>query len=519
MKEEKNDSRKVLLVFLFMLGLTVILFGATYAFFRYSKEGIKKSSIALGKVTLHYQEGNGAISLTDALPMDETRGKAQTNYFEFTITSDTADYEIPYIITARKQGTDATRVPSENIRIYLTQLVNNVEVEKLYTTYDQLTDILKNNHIEQQLYTENVPVNTSNYEKVYRLRMWIDEDTDYSPTEVNGVQVYPMQDKVFAVTINVYTEVEAAPQTCQLAFDVTGTLQNAGSLTIGDEVEIGTEHFYVVSSDSDTTVLLSKYNMTIHNYATPIGSVDDLQFDEGSDYSYNPRVQFSYEDYWKDTIDNNSVNPIVYDPTKVTEPTFDDHTCAPTNQYTEYFHDTLGIPYDNDNNHSYDLWSYDPNTYEQNSNLYLYYQSRYENFNGYECAFNNFKIPEGELPGYNGGRNGLKSVDENIDYSVAYYVNRYKNKLESLYSNISISNARLLTYDEAEQFVNNNISLFNHEDYYGFWLANINIRYDSHYNEYLYKVYYLNSSGIQHDVFESAVRPVLEVPTCSINLD
>ena len=39
--------------------------------------------------------------------------------------------------------------------------------------------------------------------------------------------------------------------------------ENDGQITIGDELVIGTEHFYVVSSDIDKTVLLAKYNLLV----------------------------------------------------------------------------------------------------------------------------------------------------------------------------------------------------------------------------------------------------------------
>ena len=39
--------------------------------------------------------------------------------------------------------------------------------------------------------------------------------------------------------------------------------QNEGQITTGDEIAIDTEHFYVVSSDENETVLLSKYNLLV----------------------------------------------------------------------------------------------------------------------------------------------------------------------------------------------------------------------------------------------------------------
>ena len=48
--------------------------------------------------------------------------------------------------------------------------------------------------------------------------------------------------------------------------------QNEGSITVGDEVAIDTEHFYVISSDSTNTVLLSKYNLLVGDVYNKNGS-------------------------------------------------------------------------------------------------------------------------------------------------------------------------------------------------------------------------------------------------------
>ncbi|MDO4996518.1 MAG: InlB B-repeat-containing protein [Bacilli bacterium] len=42
--------------------------------------------------------------------------------------------------------------------------------------------------------------------------------------------------------------------------------QTTGVISVGDEIAIDTEHFYVVSSDEDKTVLLAKYNLNVGAY-------------------------------------------------------------------------------------------------------------------------------------------------------------------------------------------------------------------------------------------------------------
>lgn len=46
------------------------------------------------------------------------------------------------------------------------------------------------------------------------------------------------------------------------------TRQEEGKVSIGDEIAVGTEHFYVVSSNEENTVLLAKYNLKLgYNYS------------------------------------------------------------------------------------------------------------------------------------------------------------------------------------------------------------------------------------------------------------
>ena len=269
MKEELN-SKKILFTFFIMLGLTLLIFGVSYAFFTYQKDGTKSVTMTAGSVKLHYEESSlKSINLTNALPMSDERGKAQTDYFEFTITSETAGYDIPYYVASRVTTSEENKIPTSYISLYLTEVVNNSEVEVLDTTYDTLTNISKNNHIEQQLMLNTVSANTSNYEKTYRLRIWINETADYSPTEVNGVQTYPMQDKAFNFVVNVYTEVEAAPEECVVA---------ANAPEVGDLYCFDTECFRVMSNECSNTILLAEYGIDFEDlagYFEPTG----LQFD------------------------------------------------------------------------------------------------------------------------------------------------------------------------------------------------------------------------------------------------
>ena len=200
------NGKKKIIIFSIILLMVVIsmIVGVTYALLSYTKEGLKNNSINPSSVEFRYAEGTtNEISIGDGLPMLENEGKAQINYFEFTVTSKTSStLSIPYEITSRKN--DPNNV-SAAIRVYLTEVVNNQEVELLYEFYNELIDINHNNNVEQILHLDSVPINTINYNHVYRLRIWMDNDKYWEQEEDNeGNTIYPYNGKTFSMTVNVY---------------------------------------------------------------------------------------------------------------------------------------------------------------------------------------------------------------------------------------------------------------------------------------------------------------------------
>ena len=87
------------------------------------------------------------------------------------------------------------------------------------------------------------------------------------------------------------------------------TQTEEGKIQTGDELAIGTEHFYVVSSDENDTVLLAKYNLNVGNNTQPeeygkIGMQNSMAIGYNSNTStsvngYFPAtVPFSKNSYW-----------------------------------------------------------------------------------------------------------------------------------------------------------------------------------------------------------------------------
>ena len=173
------------------------------------------------------------------------------NVFDFKVTSTTpTNARIPYEITARMKS-DSTLDPSA-VKAYLTTVNGASEEEILLDQYSNLTQtsvLVPEATVEKTIYKGTVPVG-SNYEKNFRLRMWISEDTEFSDGSMNG--------KTFAITVNVYANAEIV----SLPTDI---MTPATSLSIGDAVTaIDGSKWHVLeesASGIDTVVLLSDYNL------------------------------------------------------------------------------------------------------------------------------------------------------------------------------------------------------------------------------------------------------------------
>ena len=203
---EKNIKKKqVLLTLLGVISLIVITVGVTYAFFNYAKEGTTDNTIKTGSITFLYTEVSGVgkgISLTEAYPVADSIGKVQVGegkIFDFKVTSNISmNSSIGYQVTARKKT--ASTLDDNAVKVYLTE-VNGNEQELLLSKYSELSQtdrVDANKYTEKVLYESRVPANTANYEKNFRLRMWVDENTDFSDGSMN--------DKTFTLTVNVYAD-------------------------------------------------------------------------------------------------------------------------------------------------------------------------------------------------------------------------------------------------------------------------------------------------------------------------
>ena len=222
----KNKKKQIIITLIAIISLIVITVGVTYAFFNYAKEGTTDNVVKTGGITFLYTEVSGVgkgISLTDAYPVADSIGKVQTGegkVFDFKVTSNISmNSNIGYQVTARKKT--GSTLANSAVKVYLTE-VNGTEQELLLSKYSELSQTDKvdiSKYDERILYEATVPANTANYEKNFRLRMWVSDDTDFTDGSMN--------DKTFTLTVNVYADGKVVTDN----LDTTNTLD---SITVSD---------------------------------------------------------------------------------------------------------------------------------------------------------------------------------------------------------------------------------------------------------------------------------------------
>lgn len=191
--EKKKQSKQLVLSILGILSLVMITAGVTYAIFTYTKLGSTENTITVGTIKLLYTENTGVgkgIKITNALPISDDEGKAYNTdgyVFDFTVEGENSGNEvIPYEVTLR-QKTDST-LDNKIVKVYFTKMSGDVETAvfepTLFSALTQTTVDVGDN-VEKTLTTGSVPANAtgdSKYVQNYRLRMWIDENADFSAT-------------------------------------------------------------------------------------------------------------------------------------------------------------------------------------------------------------------------------------------------------------------------------------------------------------------------------------------------
>ncbi len=251
--------------------------------------------------------------------------------------------------------------------------------------------------------------------------------------------------------------------------------QNEGQITVNDEIAIGSEHFYVISSDSTNTVLLAKYNLLVGDvfnksgntwlFTKTLSSSDPgygLQSESAKGiYSgatdYTGVVAFSGKAYWdnKNCVWSGSGESV---------------TCPGTAGLNGEYANSANA--EGTNNYR------TPYPYVYNSNM-----------SSIEPSYGEYMY-----------QTQFRAANDN-GYTIAYYVERYVNTLKSIGAPNNIV-GRLLTYEEA------NALSSTIKGTWSYWLGSA---------PFFYRVWSVGSGRLGDNYFwydaAIGVRPVIIVPT------
>lgn len=227
---EENNSRKVFLSVLGVAILIVAVVGISYAAFSFTNTG-EENTITTGTITVSYTEPEAGFTLADELPMSSTVGKTRTvqsasstasAVFDFTVhTKATGKVAIPYEINFVKTYTAAIEgvevLPDANVRMYLEKGTSATNYAPAWTdTYPKTADnntklvsaltatgnasTIRTGSYKLYETTDDYTAAAGETTTYYRLRMWVDEETDMNAlTNADGYK--------FAIKVNVDSRV------------------------------------------------------------------------------------------------------------------------------------------------------------------------------------------------------------------------------------------------------------------------------------------------------------------------
>ena len=271
----KNNKKKALILSIIgLISLIIVTIGITYAIFTYTKLGTTDNTVTSGTLKFLYTENTGVktgIKLTNALPISDTQGKVldgDNNVFDFSIeATNTGTEVIPYEVTLRKK--DTSTLAEENVKVYLTDRTETQETSLLEPTkYSELiqTSINVGNEIEKTIYKSSVAGGEVSYRKDFRLRLWIDEQSNQ--TDING--------KEFTAMVNVYANAELITE--QTAY--TESILNGTDPVLKDNL-------IPVTIDTDGTVKKANIYTEWYNYENKEWANAVILKDETTNYSEN----------------------------------------------------------------------------------------------------------------------------------------------------------------------------------------------------------------------------------------
>ena len=229
---KKDDKLSIKAVVFILIGLVIVTFGATFAFFTYTRTSEQNNKLVTGEVYMHYNEGTDQISLEKSFPESATSARERTdNKISFTIdgknttTNNDIYYEI--MLTYGDEIDGKTRLKDDDLRFDLIETING-ESETVLSgmSYSDLSI--------KRIWVNTIEHNTlSEVEISYELRMWVGEDVLISDTDPNADYTTDVYKNSYAsVKVEIYGDFEwKAADTDQFCFTYDKNDDNTATIT------------------------------------------------------------------------------------------------------------------------------------------------------------------------------------------------------------------------------------------------------------------------------------------------
>ena len=210
---KENNQKKMLLSVLGVAILVVAVIGISFAAYTTIFTS-NANTVSTGTIMVSYSESGQAINVTDAMPLDDTNGKAQTQKFDFTVSTKADNaLTVPYEVNLTKVTSTAAvgqpgyyaSMEDNQIKVYLTK--NDAAVSETGENGVLVSDLANSSlrsgakrlHSTSDVFTSTgATAKTTNY----TLRMWIE----------HSVNVASVTDKEYHAKVNVDSHVNPIGQ-------------------------------------------------------------------------------------------------------------------------------------------------------------------------------------------------------------------------------------------------------------------------------------------------------------------
>ena len=266
---ENKGYKKPIIMSILVIVFVLIISGLTYAVFSYTSNA-NDNTVKSGQVTMTYIEQSNSYVLDKALPKHDDEGMNDPNYFEFTVTSsaktnatDSLGIQIPYEINISSKQVEEGKqpLPEENIKVYLTKVEDGQEVA--------VTPPIKISELGNSIYRENATklayklnLHKNGNETIsttYRLRAWIDFDTDASTWD--GTITYQ-----YKFTVNINSDTKYVGYTTDPACFTFEDDGNGGKKITGFSSTCSATNIIVPNTYTSKTVIPGETKQILNSY-------------------------------------------------------------------------------------------------------------------------------------------------------------------------------------------------------------------------------------------------------------